>query len=322
MTEGVLESELFGHAKGAFTGAVATHDGVFKRANGGTLFLDEVAEMPLGMQTRFLRTLETGEFTPVGGRRVETTDFRLVAATHRDLAEDVTRGRFRQDLYYRLKVVVIKAPPLRARPEDIPVLAETFLRRENERYDLHVKGLSRATEQAFLDYDWPGNVRELLNTISSLVVLKQRGMIEVEDLPAEMRLGVSDESRFLPVALDQGDTMGVDLGLLAGTLLELRQDIKEIKAMLVRGDNVSVARDNWPGGQAPLRHSGSVVETFSADNSYGPLQEARSGDLQTAEHSLIEAALATTGGNRRQAAERLGISERTLYRKIKHYGLQ
>lgn len=322
MSEGVLESELFGHAKGAFTGAVTAHDGVFKRANGGTLFLDEVAEMPLGMQTRFLRTLETGEFTPVGGRRVETTDFRLVAATHRDLAEDVSRGKFRQDLYYRLKVVVIKAPSLRARREDIPLLAAAFLKRENERYDLHVKGLSRAAEQAFLDYDWPGNVRELLNTVSSLVVLKQRGLIEVEDLPPEMRFGAADESRFLPVALEQGDAMGVDLGLLAGTLLELRQDIKEIKALLSRGETAPMAPGSWPVGQDPLRHSGPVVETFSTDNSYGPLQEARAGDLQTAEHSLIEAALAATAGNRRQAAERLGISERTLYRKIKHYGLQ
>jgi len=322
MSEGVLESELFGHAKGAFTGAVAAHEGVFKRADGGTLFLDEVAEMPLGMQTRFLRTLETGEFTPVGGRRVETSNIRLVAATHRDLAEDVRRGRFRQDLFYRLKVVVVKTPPLRARREDIMLLTTAFLKQDNERYELNVKGLSRAAEQLFTEYDWPGNVRELRNTISSIVVLKQRGMIEVEDLPAELRYGEGrPEDNYLPVALTHSDSTGIDLGVLAGTLLELRQDIKEIKSFLASGRSWPAEHGSWSGAHERVRPQGSVVETFSADDSYGPLQEAQVGDLQTAERSLIEAALAAADGNRRQAAERLGISERTLYRKIKVYGL-
>ena len=142
MSEGVLESELFGHARGAFTGAVADHEGFFKRADGGTLFLDVVAEMPLGMQTRFLRALETGDFTPVGGRTTQHSDIRLVAATHRDLAADVAQGRFRQDLYYRLKVVVIETPPLRERNDDIPVLAEKFLHDQNEKHGLHIRGLT------------------------------------------------------------------------------------------------------------------------------------------------------------------------------------
>ncbi len=315
MTEGVLESELFGHAKGAFTGAIASHEGVFKRADGGTLFLDEVAEMPLGMQTRFLRTLETGEFTPVGGRQVEKSDIRLVAATHRDLSEDVSRGRFRQDLFYRLKVVVIKVPPLRDRREDIPLLAAAFLEQENQRYELRVKGLSRAVEQVFVEYDWPGNVRELRNTISSIVVLKQRGMIELEDLPAELRYGnTGAPASYLPVALDPVTGPGLDLGVLAGTLLELRQDIKEIKALLTGGAQ-------WPGNRDRVGHAGSVVETFSSDDSYGPLPEAQTGDLQTAERALIKAALEAADGNRRLAADRLGISERTLYRKIKLYGI-
>jgi two-component system response regulator HydG len=183
MSEGVLESELFGHARGAFTGAVTDHEGVFRRADNGTLFLDEVAEMPLGMQTRFLRALETGEFTPVGGRAPRTSNIRLVAATHRNLADDVARGRFRQDLYFRLRVVVIQTPPLRAHREDIPILASTFLRSENEKHGLHVRGLTRAAEQALLEMDWPGNVRELRNLISSAVVMKQNGLIDVEDLP-------------------------------------------------------------------------------------------------------------------------------------------
>ncbi|MCB1183730.1 sigma-54-dependent Fis family transcriptional regulator [bacterium] len=320
MSEGVLESELFGHAKGAFTGAVADHDGVFRRADGGTLFLDEVAEMPLGMQTRFLRALETGEFTPVGGRAVQTSDIRLVAATHRDLAEDVARGRFRQDLYYRLKVVVVRTPALRDRRDDIPLLTQAFLGQENARHGLHVKGLTRAAEQIFAEHDWPGNVRELRNTISSLVVMKQRGLIEPADLPAELRFG-RDGGRppFLPVPAPRPDAGGLDLGVLAGTLLELRQDIKEIKALLAEAPWVRDDR-GW-NVAGPVRPGGPVVETFGADDSYGPLQDAQVGDLQTAERTLIEAALLAAGGNRRKAADRLGISERTLYRKIKLYDL-
>ncbi|MCK9997374.1 MAG: sigma-54-dependent Fis family transcriptional regulator [Candidatus Krumholzibacteria bacterium] len=323
MSEGVLESELFGHARGAFTGAVGDHAGVFKRANGGTLFLDEVAEMPLGMQTRFLRALETGDFTPVGGRKTEHADIRLVAATHRDLARDITKGRFRQDLYYRLKVVVINAPALRDRKDDIPILAGKFLEDQNEKHGLHIRGLTRAAEQALIHYDWPGNVRELLNTISSVAVLKQRGMIELEDLPMEIRFGEGPElDSFLPVPLDGQGSGGVDLAVLASTLLELRHDIKEIKAIL-RADPSALDRPaDWSfRSDGRLPSSGGVVETFSEDSGYSPLQRKHAGDLQTAERSLIDSALRQAGGNRRQAADRLGISERTLYRKIKLYGL-
>lgn len=322
VNEGILESELFGHVKGAFTGAVNDHHGVFKRADRGTLFLDEVAEMPLSMQTRFLRTLETGEFTPVGGRTVLKSDFRLVAATHSDLAEDVARGRFRQDLYYRLKVVVITAPTLRDRREDIPLLAAEFISQENERHHLHVKGLSRAVEQAFQEHDWPGNVRELRNMISSSVVMKQRGMIEMQDLPAEMQPGYTDTTQqYLPATWDVADNHNLDMRLLASTLLELRQDIKQIKAMLANGNQMPAASEAWPVAVPGFQSPNNVVETFAKDDSYGPLQEAQVGDLQTAERTLIEAALNEAAGNRRKAADRLGISERTLYRKIKHYGL-
>jgi DNA-binding NtrC family response regulator len=323
MSEGVLESELFGHARGAFTGAVADHEGVFKRADGGTLFLDEVAEMPLGMQTRFLRALETGDFTPVGGRKTEHGDIRLVAATHRDLAQDITLGRFRQDLYYRLKVVVINAPPLRDRKDDIPVLIAKFLEDQNEKHGLHIRGLTREAEQALIQHDWPGNVRELLNTISSVSVLKQRGMIELEDLPLEIRFDEGpDLDSFLPVPFDSQNAGGVNLGVLASTLLELRHDIREIKAML-QSDHLSPeGGPEWSyrsDGRLPT--SGGVVETFSEDTGYSPLQGEQVGDLQAAERSLIESALRQAGGNRRKAADRLGISERTLYRKIKLYGL-
>ena len=321
MSEGVLESELFGHVRGAFTGAVGDHAGVFKRADGGTLFLDEVAEMPLGMQTRFLRALETGEFTPVGGRTVLKSDIRLVAATHRDLAADVGRGRFRQDLYYRLRVVVIEMPPLRERREDIPVLVEAFLAEENTRHGMHVRGLTRSAEQALLHHDWPGNVRELRNAISSLVVLKQRGMIDVKDLPADLREPGPLPAQFLPVPLDPTARGDLDLGVVASSLLEIRQELREIKAMLAGRGDVAAGGGWTVGTDGRLRPTGPVVETFAADAGYSPLQPDEGGDLQTAERALIESALKATGGNRRKAADRLGISERTLYRKIKLYGL-
>jgi DNA-binding NtrC family response regulator len=247
----------------------------------------------------------------------------LVAATHRDLVQDVTQGRFRQDLYYRLKVVVINAPPLRDRKDDIPILAAKFLEDQNEKHGLHIRGMTREAEQALNRYDWPGNVRELLNTISSVAVLKQRGMIELEDLPLEIRFGEGPElNSFLPVALDGQAAGGVDLAVLASTLLEMRHDIREIKAILKSGHYGSDGPQEWPiRSDGRLATGGGLVETFSEETGYSPLQGEKAGDLQTAERTLIESALRQAGGNRRQAADRLGISERTLYRKIKLYGL-
>ena len=324
LSEGILESELFGHVRGSFTGAVGDHGGVFERANGGTLFLDEVGELPLGMQTRFLRTLETGEFTPVGGMVTKKCDIRLVAATNQDLAGDVSRGRFRQDLYYRLRVVVLNTPPLRDRVEDIPILTETFLAQENQRHGLHVRGLTRAAEQLLLEHDWPGNVRELRNIISSAAVMKQRGLIDLEDLPVEIRLrSRPGHPGYLPVPLNAGQNIpGLDLALLATTMLELRLDIKEIKSLLLSGDTGPRPDRSWALGEdGRLRSSSGFVETFPGDSGFTPWQGEPGGDLQTAERTLIEAALRSSEGNRRKAAANLGISERTLYRKIKLYGL-
>ncbi|HOX26414.1 MAG TPA: sigma-54 dependent transcriptional regulator [Candidatus Krumholzibacteria bacterium] len=315
--EGVLESELFGHVRGAFTGAVAAHDGVFKRADHGTLFLDEVGEMPLGMQTRFLRALETGEFTPVGGKGILRSDIRLVAATNRDLLRDVESGRFRQDLYYRLRVIVIETPPLRERPEDILVLADHFLQEENREHGLAVRGFSRLAKQALRQHSWPGNIRELRNVVRAAVVLKQRGLIEVEDLPADLGPRNLTASQYLPVVVDAGRGDRLDFGVLASTMLELRQDIKEIRRRL---EEISEQGGNLrsPFGAA-IPADGHVVETLLHER--GLEVPEGGGDLQAAEKALIAAALDATGGNRRRAAGRLGISERTLYRKLKHYGL-
>jgi DNA-binding NtrC family response regulator len=310
LSEGVLESELFGHEKGAFTGAVARHDGVFKRADGGTLFLDEVAELPLGMQTRFLRALETGEFMPVGGTRLERSDIRLVAATHRDLAQEVEAGRFRQDLYYRLRVVVIPTPPLRDRPEDVPILAQTFLEQENAEHGFSVRGIARPALELLKAYSWPGNVRELRNMIRAMSVFRQTGMIETSDLPEEVVTGrPPGRPANLPVPVTRG-AAGMEMELLMATLLELRSDVKRLLAMAEGGGPMSV----------PI--AGPVVDTFAEESGYSTEPGGVDGDLVSAERALIERALAATGGKRRLAAEKLGISERTLYRKLKKYGLR
>ena len=309
LSEGVLESELFGHEKGAFTGAIGKHDGVFKRADGGTLFLDEVAELPLGMQTRFLRALETGEFTPVGGSRIERSDIRLVAATHRDLLQEVEAGRFRQDLYYRLRVVVIPTPPLRERREDVPILAQTFLAQENEAHGFSVRGIARPALELLSAYAWPGNVRELRNVIRSMAVFRQTGMIETADLPEEILTGQAPgQTANLPVPLERG-APGLEMEFLMASLLELRGDVKRILNLLQGGE------------QVPVPFSGQVVDTFAGESGYTTSPAGGDGDLVSAERALIERALAATGGKRRLAAERLGISERTLYRKLKKFGL-
>lgn len=316
LTEGVLESELFGHARGAFTGAVTAHEGVFQRADGGTLFLDEVGEMPLGMQTRFLRALETGEFTPVGGKGILRSDIRLVAATNRDLSRDVEHGRFRQDLYYRLRVIVIETPPLRERQEDVLVLADHFLQQENKEHGLAVRGFSRHAKQQLREHPWPGNVRELRNVVRAAAVMKQRGLIEVEDLPADLGPRAGTPSPYLPIVLPAGEPERLDPGVLAGTLLELRQDIKQIMADL-RELTQQLRPTGNVGGAIPA--DGRVVETWLGEQGLEPVPGG--GELQSAEKALIVAALAATGGNRRQAAARLGISERTMYRKLKRYDL-
>ena len=311
LSEGVLESELFGHEKGAFTGAVGRHEGVFKRADKGTLFLDEVAELPLGMQTRFLRALETGEFTPVGGARTERSDIRLVAATHRDLAHEVEAGRFRQDLYYRLRVVVIPTPPLRDRAEDVPILAQTFLEQENRELGFSLRGVARPALDLLSAYPWPGNVRELRNAIRSMAVFKQTGMIQTSDLPEEILTGrAPGHTPNLPVPLPTMSA-GRETELIMATLLEMREDIKRIKSALGGGGPV----------QGPFGFDGRVVDTFAGETGYSIDPVGGDGDLESAERALIEQALRATGGKRRLAAERLGISERTLYRKLKKFDL-
>ncbi len=290
--EGVFESEIFGHEKGAFTSASDRRKGYFEMAHRGTLFLDEIGEMPIQVQVKILRVLETGKFLRVGGSEEISANVRVLAATNKDLEKEVARGQFRQDLYYRLKAINLALPPLRDRSEDIPALvllfADEFTSRNNRptpEIDLEAMNLMRR-------HYWVGNVRELKNFVESLIVLSPKKRIEYEDVVA--RLNVSGGKSNLPVLLNR-PIEDLDRELTYRTLLELRSDVYTIKEMLQRLLEVKT------------REIG--VRFDSAD-------DAEAFALDEMEHEQIMKALVEFGGNRRLAAKALGIGERTLYRKI------
>ncbi len=306
LAEGVLESELFGHEKGAFTGAVARRRGLFERADTGTLLLDEVGEMSLGMQVKLLRVLETGEFIRVGGVERLHADVRLLAATNRELESAVEQGIFRKDLYYRLKVVQIRIPPLRARQEDIPFLVRHFLRTSAKRHGKTIKGIDSKGMELLVRYPWPGNVRELSNMIDNLVVLSRASQIETEEIEKRIQDRAAGESQAfpgLPVHVNKTRDE-VERELIINSLLSLHNDVREILHML---------RDKQEQGSAPGRW-GSWVEVEEAGDELHP-------DLNSIEKEAIREALSRNGGNRRRTARQLGMSERTLYRRLKEFGL-
>ncbi len=252
--EGIIESELFGHEKGAFTGASSRRAGVFEYADGGTLFLDEVGDMPPGTQVKLLRALESGEVRRLGSNQPLTVDVRLVAATHQDLEQLIKQGGFRQDLYYRLKVITVPLPPLRERKADIPLFLEGFLADFTAKHAKQATGFTDAARRVLYHYHWPGNVRELRNCIENMVVLARGPVLDVEDIPTDIVEAVATE------------------GLLA-----------------------------LPPGRSPVAQlAGRTV--------------------QEVERELITHTLEHTDGDRKEAARMLGISERTLYRKLKRYG--
>jgi len=202
--ENLLESELFGHVRGAFTGATTSKQGKFELANGGTIFLDEIGDMSPDLQVKVLKVLEEGEFEQVGGAKTIKVDVRIIAATHRDLAEEVQRGNFRDDLFYRLYVIPVNLPSLRARKSDIPFLVSYFLKNSNQSNDRHVEGVAEDAMKIMLKYSWPGNVRELKNLMERLVVLKGEGEITADDLPAELKSAGSLDSPGVIEISDEG----------------------------------------------------------------------------------------------------------------------
>jgi DNA-binding NtrC family response regulator len=341
LSETLLESELFGHEKGAFTGAIDSRRGLFELADGGTIFLDEIGEMPLATQTKLLRVLEQREFHRVGGERPIRVDVRIIAATNQDLRQLVAIGEFRRDLYFRLNVLSIELPPLRERREDIPPLVNAFVRDVSQRHDLVFPGISAEAMQILIAYDWPGNIRELRNLVESMVVLAPGRAIRPEDIPDEVRRGRG--SSLLPVPLPRATADGKapslrpELEFVFRTLVELRVDMDDLRrefeayrlggaVQLPSGAVVGRVAEEEP----PVR--GIEVPAFAREVSAEPVAPAAEAPgvvvfrpgmtIEDMERQAIQAALAEVRGNRRKAAELLGIGERTLYRKIARYGLE
>jgi len=352
--EGTINSELFGHEKGSFTGAVSDRKGYFETVNGGTIFLDEIAEMPLDTQSYLLRVLESGEFIRVGASKVLKTDVRVIAATNVDLLERVRKGKFREDLYYRLSTVPIKVPSLQERREDIPVLFRKFAYDFAEKYRMQPVRLDDRAELVLENYRWPGNIRELKNVAEQLSVLSENRAITAEDLARTMPQLLN---RNLPVPSSGNGfsaTHGGDFQereLLYKVLFDMKNDLNELKGMfyeLVKSNNLRMPdmgavrqlapaypSANYPTGSLDSRDSFyqpaeddrvmPIIIEPGKSSAYGAYDEREEEESPLAmdeiEKEAIKRALTKYKGRRKEAAEELKISERTLYRKIKQYDL-
>ncbi len=341
--EGTIDSELFGHEKGSFTGAVDSRKGYFETVNGGTIFLDEIGEMPLGTQARLLRVLETGEFIRVGSSKVQKTDVRVIAATNRDLLEYTQEGDFRQDLYYRLSTVPIRVPSLRDRKEDVPLLFRKFASDFAERYKTLSVQLDPAAQQMLVNYYWPGNVRELKNIAEQISVLSADKQITAEVMQRFLPQG--NNSRSLAVIPSSGGgtqsgsaDFNTERDILYKLFFDLKKDMNDLKQMVF-----DVAHHQ---GYTPVDPStNNIIPAFAA-NDIEQINTGNTGNnnynvntpilLESKDHhelveetllladrekEFITKALKKHKSRRRDAAAELGISERTLYRKIKEYNI-
>lgn len=332
--EALLESELFGAEKGAFTGSVEQRKGFFETAHRGTIFLDEIGEMPIGTQVKLLRILESGEYSRLGSSDVLRVDVRIVAATNRDLAYEVRQGRFRQDLFFRLNSVNIHLPPLRQHPDDIEPLVELFAQRVADKNLHEYKGIDRDAVLLLQQQPWPGNVRELRNMIETMVTLEQGERITsdllLRYLPASTLEGPEPSPINALMRLPSTHTPGneLDVQMLYRTLLQLSTDVSEVKSVLrhLLSMSVDINNDHLASHSPAHSHdsSATIVPIRPIHPVHPNVPDAADEELNLAslEKKAIETALRRTQGNRRESARMLGISERTLYRKIDEYGLQ
>ena len=320
--EGIIESELFGHKKGAYTDAREDRKGYFETANKGTIFLDEIGETPLETQVKLLRVLESGEFMPVGASKSKKTDVRVIAATNKDLGDLVSKDKFRQDLYYRLKTVTIDSPPLRNRVEDISLLVERFALEFTRSNDMLYRGFMPESIRAMKNFAWNGNVRELKNFVESIIVLEKGERITVEMVEKQLGLnkgGVHDNSA-LPVVVSQ-PAESAERELILRQLFLLRQDVEFLKQMASEGSSISSqvgvpVIPKTSGEINPSLHIEEDVENFIKNSAIGDIT------MEDLEREVIERTLKYFNNNRRASAKSLNMSERTLYRKIDQYGLE
>ncbi len=336
--EGTIDSELFGHEKGSFTGAVGESEGYFGTANKGTIFLDEVGELPIATQARLLRVLETGEYIRVGGQEVRKTDVRIVAATNVNMRKAVSEGRFREDLYYRLNTIPIKMPPLRERGNDIVLLFRLFAMQMAEKYHLPKITLTDDAKEILMKYKWPGNVRQLKNITEQMSVLSENREIDSSTL---LHFIPQDEetTQLATIAHQEGshsyenerELLYKILYELRGNVSDLRRDLNSLRKQIDESRQLNGASGfaspqplstlgqmQYPSSFAkPTDISKPMAEDAVAEE----ISEPESLNLNDLGRQMVEKALERNGGNRKKAAQELGISDRTLYRRIKQYGL-
>jgi DNA-binding NtrC family response regulator len=338
--EGTIDSELFGHEKGAFTGATSTRSGYFEEADGGTIFLDEVGELPLTTQVRLLRVLENGEFLKVGSSQVQKTNVRIVAATNLDMPKAIQQGKFREDLFYRLSTVEIVLPPLRERNGDIHLLFRKFAADFAQKYKMPTVRLDEQAQKLLERQQWHGNIRQLRNVAEQLSVLEQDRAIGFETLG----LYLPDHNTRLPAVVSSPTSGGSDFGsereILYKVLFDMKSDLNDLKQLTlelmnsssteqVRSDNEGLIQkiygeeQNPPERLLPSRNETNSYPKKTDDNfDYAEeIEEEETLSLIDKEFELIKKALERNNGKRKAAADELGISERTLYRKIKQFDI-
>ncbi|MDA0972955.1 MAG: sigma-54 dependent transcriptional regulator [Bacteroidetes bacterium] len=341
--EGTIDSEFFGHEKGSFTGASESRKGYFEVADGGTVFLDEIAEMPLQTQVRLLRVLESGEFLKVGSSKIQKTDVRIVAATNKDLPTEIEKGKFREDLYYRLNTVPVELPPLRKRREDILLIFRKFAVDFSDKYRMPPISLEDDAQQYLVSFDWPGNIRQLRNLTEQMSVIENRRSIDAQTLAKYIP---RDGSR-LPAVIAKDKSSGdfSEREILYKVLFDMKNDMSQLKALVAdlmnRNSSISLSDENeafvknlskevsvpqMRSFEEKPRNEHLEYEILQAEkeqedhfNTHEILEESLS--IADNEKELIIKALDKHNNRRKKAAEELGISERTLYRKIKEYDI-
>ena len=334
--EGTIDSELFGHIKGSFTGAINDSPGYFGVANKGTLFLDEVGELPLATQARLLRVLETGEYIPVGATEVRKTDVRIVAATNVNIRQAISEGRFREDLYYRLNSIPIQMPPLRERGEDIVLLFRLFALQMAEKYKMDRVVLTEDAKKLLMRYKWPGNVRQLKNITEQISVLSTERSITPEIL-ARFIPQDHETTELATIHKDGGDhSFENEREILYKILFELRGNVNDMRREMgamkkqleeVQGGKAvqAVPTESLSTTQLapiqPIQPIAPALVDAEAEEYIEPVREPENLNLNDLSKAMLEKALERNHGNRKKAATELGISDRTLYRRLKQYGL-
>ena len=325
--EGTIDSELFGHVKGAYTDARAERKGYFEEANGGTLFLDEVGELPLPTQARLLRVLETGEFIRMGSSEVQKTSVRVVAATNLDMKRAIAEGRFREDLYFRLNAVEIRVPALRERRDDIPLLFRKFTSDFTNKYGMPRIQLTDEATELLKSYYWYGNVRQLKNVAEQICVLEQTRDISADTLRKYLPANEQEQQLTLFGATQNmgGDPYMNERELLYKVLFDMKRDISELKQQMAAATGgtpmptgTAIVPTNTRAAYTEHREQHQEAEELVAEEVHEqPAEQNEPMSMEDAEEAMIRKALERNGGNRKAAATELGISERTLYRKIK-----